>query len=277
MTSEQYTYDRLRDNDRLVERLSYATGQMLGADDFIAEQTYHRGRLATALTVLHGHGTLAGLRVEWAAAADDEEETLTVRPGIALDRLGRLIEVPVEQCIRLERWYQTVPESDELIQAFKGTPVEGVVVDVFLSFQVCPAGLTPALAAGPFDALDAVAPSRLQDGFRLELVPRTEPDPGLPVSPWPDLTGESDPAARRDAAKQAVLDAWRTDRLETGPEDVLGRDPASLFLARLVLPAGAASAGERPVRTEAPVTIDNLSRAFAYPGGVLAGILGIGG
>src|SRR5437870_11525741 len=85
------------------DRVFYATGTLLDAADFSAEQMYHRGRLARALTYLHGSGTVAGLKVEWErplmAGADPKfpagrEETLRVHPGMAIDRLGRIIEVP---------------------------------------------------------------------------------------------------------------------------------------------------------------------------------------
>jgi hypothetical protein len=45
-----------------------------------------------------------------------------------------------------------------------GAPFNGVIADVFLNFVVCERGKTPAFASGPFDALDAIAPSRLRDG-----------------------------------------------------------------------------------------------------------------
>ena len=44
-------------------RVSYATGRMLGVEDFQAEQTYHRGRLARVLGAALGTGTLSGLKV----------------------------------------------------------------------------------------------------------------------------------------------------------------------------------------------------------------------
>ena len=45
------------------------------------------------------------------------------------------------------------------------------------------------MATGPFDALDAVTPSRVTENFELVLVVRLEDDPPVPASPWPDLTG----------------------------------------------------------------------------------------
>ena len=87
-----------------AERVNYATGVLLDAEDFRDEQTYHRGRLATALRHLAGFGTVAGLRVLPPEAADVELE-LGVAPGVAIDRHGRLLELQTPQCIRLARWF----------------------------------------------------------------------------------------------------------------------------------------------------------------------------
>jgi len=113
------------------DRVAYAMGVLLDADAFGAEQTYHRGRLARALAYLHGSGTVAGLRVEWQGAIapgagnPGREERLVVHPGMAVDRLGRMIEVPRDACIRLQNWYLNQSDSD-LIQGLHGPPVEVV-------------------------------------------------------------------------------------------------------------------------------------------------------
>ena len=53
----------IRSRRRLApERVNYATGVLLQAEDFRDEQTYHRGRLATALRHLVGFGTRRGPR-----------------------------------------------------------------------------------------------------------------------------------------------------------------------------------------------------------------------
>ena len=63
------------------ERAAYATGMLLDAQDFIDEQTYHRGRLARALAFLAGGGTLAGLEVTHRPADADQAEEIQVAPG----------------------------------------------------------------------------------------------------------------------------------------------------------------------------------------------------
>ena len=51
------------EQDAAPERVNYATGVLLDAQDFLDEQTYHRARLARALKYVVGMGTIAGLGV----------------------------------------------------------------------------------------------------------------------------------------------------------------------------------------------------------------------
>jgi hypothetical protein len=267
------------------DRVYYAEGVLLAADDFRDEQSYHRGRLARILTYLHGSGTVAGLKVVWdemLKPGDDpdypngREEELRVQPGVAVDRLGRLIEVGRDSCLRLDKWYQG-QEPAELTAAFNIVD-KVVTADVFIRFVPCERGRTPGFATGPFDALDAAVPSRIRDAFEITLVPRKESTPPLPKSPWPDLTG-----GNPKQLHEALLDAWHegTDfldgqgRLLPAEEHVAGQDTTSVFLARVLISATApANTGERPGRTGA-VTVENLGRRFVYPTGPLAAWLGI--
>jgi hypothetical protein len=266
-----------------TDRLFYATGVLLNADDFKAEQLYHRGRLARSLAYLHGRGTIAGLKVEWhpatAATTGDnpqpaKEEEIVVTPGLAIDRLGRLIEVPRSACVRLDRWYES-QKPDDLISGLHGDPVNGVLVDVFLRFVACERGKTPAFAAGPFDALDAVTPSRLRDSYELKLVIRTEDTPPVPFNPWAAIT----PASSLEDLHTAILDSWHdgTDAWdETGnltplAEHVPGEDPTAVLLARFTIPGTPGADETRPIRTDgAAIAPNNQIRPFVYPSGLLA-------
>jgi hypothetical protein len=256
------------------ERVNYATGVLLDAADFRDEQTYHRGRLARVLRYLAGFGTVAGLRVV-PPAADDGDLELRVQPGLAIDRYGRLIEIQGAQCIGLARWFDA--QSTALLRsavqrAPRVTMAVAVVVDVFLSAHDCARAKTPAFAAGPFDALDAVVPARLADSHRLELVPRAEgpPDPiPTPSNFWPDPMAEPDAAARRGRMLQAVLGSWDeggADGLEPLAEHVEGHDAAAVLLARVSIPIvldAAAPAGTRPqLRLDERVSVDNSLRPF---------------
>jgi hypothetical protein len=273
------------------DRVFYAEGVLLSAADFEAEQAYHRGRLARALAALHGSGTLAGLRVVWQAAQAAEvgpparparEEQLLVEPGLALDRFGRIVEIPRSACIRLGRWYEQQPAdllerglfSGAEAVVVDGSPVPGVVADLFVRFLACERGKTPAFASGPFDALDAVAPARLRDGYELRLFVRQERPPPRPAgSPWP---------AERAALQEAIFAAWQplVERGQDGEllplaEHLVGQDPTFLFLARLVLPAQPAAAGRQPTRLAGPVRVLNGLRQFAYSSAALARLVGL--
>lgn len=270
------------------DRLWYATGVLLDAEDFLDEQTYHRGRLARALAYLYGSGTVAGLRAVWEPAVDPgadvslpdgRPERIKVEPGLAIDRLGRLVELPRMACLRLNRWYEAQAD-DDLAQGFHGAPFNGVVVDVFLTFVACERGKTPAFAAGPYDALDPVVPSRIRDGYAVTLVIRKEADPPVPVNQWPDLSGIADPSERADRMRQAVFGAWREGtqwreldgKLAPMLEHAAGQDATAVLLARLVLPATQASATARPQRTKgAPVRVDNSIRPIVFNPGRWAG------
>lgn len=294
------------------DRLVYATGVMLDAQDFEAEQLYHRGRLARALAYTQGSGTVAGLAVAWAPNSKDADgndvpgtDRVIVEAGMAIDRLGRIIEVPRAACLRLTNWYDAQTDTalaesyrhgvqitpDVLTRhvtdgrvwwsATAGTVaqlIDGVVVDVFLRFVACERGKTPAFATGPFDALDAVQPSRLRDGYELTLVPRraTPTDLPFPLARWTSITGTT-PDERRTSVQDAILAAWREqsdwdgDGLKHEREQFPTQDPTALFLARLVLPASVSPPSMRPERDNGTtVRVDNHHRAFVYPAGALA-------
>ena len=285
------------------DRPHYATGMLLDEGDFRAEQLYHRGRLARALAYLHGGGTVAGLEVVHhpavapnAAGEGGGEERLMVGAGLAIDRAGRLIEIAAPRCVRLGRWYNRQP-PDELKSAhhpgfaitvrnaadgLEGRAIDAVIVDLFLRFVACERGKTPAFRSGPFDALNAVQPSRLRDSGELFLVPRAEAQPPLPRSLWPDLAGIAEDDRRRVRLHETMFAAWPRDDAshaqnpEPPGEHPAGVDPTALFLARLAIPAAAPLPGsrERPPRAAGAVLVDNHSRLFAYPVRALVALLG---
>lgn len=293
---------------RLRERLHYAVGMMLDAEDFRAEQVYHRGRLARALAYLHGSGTVAGLRVRYQTApptvdADPLIEQITIAPGLAIDRLGRLIEVPEAFCLRLDRWYarQTDSHQPELVDGLKKAfhqfdlaaspfalaPHSAVVADVFLRYTQVESGKTPVFAAGPFAALDAVQPARQRDSFTFDLVLRQEATADLPAKvparDWPPLRplgNFPDEAAWRTASRQtleeAILDAWPHEPgSPPHPTEysVAQPDGVDVFLARVYTKASldGVRAPVRPKLTKATsdaevkdaVIVDNHVRLFA--------------
>jgi hypothetical protein len=287
------------DSLRVVEgpdRVHYETGVLLNADDFVAEQNYHRGRLARALGYINGEGTLAGLEVTHEAdvpAVDPDpgrEERILIAPGLAIDRLGRLIEVSHDLCLRIGKWYAEKIESDAdaLERSWHDTgtiwtdSVSGVVVDVFIRFLACERGKTPSFAYGPFDSLDAVTAARVRDGYQLELILREEADPALPQSAFPNLLDLVE-SKRPEALRKVIFDAWHegTDYDNLGqlikkPEHAIGQDASALFLARMIIPADEPVAGGTPERRDTEnLEIRNDLRQFVITGNALAAMLGI--
>lgn len=289
-----------------ADRLHYATGELLGADDFRVEQTYHRRQLARALLYLHGSGTIAGLKVlvkhQAAAPPATDEVELEVLPGLALDGAGRLVEVPRECCLRLRRWFEFLAgrklknketgqyDVDDLRAAWRpraaGSNDGSIVADVFLAFHACDRGYTPAFASGPFDALDASQPSRVRDGYELSLVLRDKGDD------LDKLTGDgNDPwgKVKKDDFANYIFNAWDVFQLpepdHVGPyrERPLGVDPTAVLLARLTLPATkppdakSAPVPDWKAGTWAPQdsNLDNFVRQFVLPPAALRRLAGI--
>ena len=283
-----------------ADRLHYSTGELLGADDFRDEQTYHRRQLARALLYLHGSGTIAGLAVEHrhtpGGGTKPDDVEIRVKPGLALDHAGRLIEVPRDACLRLRRWFQFIAgrESGDqqiglahLRRAWRAdaavSAAGAVVADVFLSFHACPRGYTPAFASGPFDALDASQPSRVRDAYELALVLRSEPGE-LPraADPWAGVTGAT--LDDRIASARRISSTLWTNGPQPASENPAGVDPTAVLLARLRIPAAHVpdetqppaadwSSAAWPVVDEVPANLDNGVRHVLLPPGAVGHLI----
>jgi hypothetical protein len=289
-----------------ADRPAFATGMLLDAQDFTDEQTYHRGRLARALMLVAGGGTLAGLRVthQTAQAATsttpERPEEIRVEPGLAVDRLGRLVEVARPCCLRVVRWWEAT-EADSLQQAAyvnftnllsarvqngATLPARGVVADIYLRFAACPRGLTPAFAGGPFDALNSVATSRVRDAYELLLFPRPGLNlsfSGLPLGAGSvHIPGEAplaaaareaalgdvtaDPAARRAALQDSTLYGYPATGNSDGSATLapLAEHVVGMDTSAIFLARVLipVAADNPPIRAGDAVLIDNYSRRF---------------
>jgi hypothetical protein len=223
------------------ERVNYENGVLLDENDFKDEQTYFRGRLGRALAFLHGSGTVAGLEV---AESLTQAHVIVVNAGLALDPLGRLIELPVPYCIRAPEWFAAQNQQD-LAESFANSGIDRVIVDLFIRFNVCGRGMTPYLGGGNTEGTDAFTYNRLLDGVAFEMEIRTElppdrptPDPfqGLPAI---DPTDPPSPAEALAAIKNhKYTRAWDEDKLS-------GTSDNRVLLSRIQLPC-----------TESPMTYD---------------------
>jgi hypothetical protein len=79
----------MQKTQKIDTRPAYFDGQLLNAEDFIAEQHYHRLARRQHNIHLHDWGVIKGLEV-----GATEDDKLTVQPGFAVDANGREIDLP---------------------------------------------------------------------------------------------------------------------------------------------------------------------------------------
>lgn len=221
---------------------------------------------------------------------------IEVTPGVAIDRVGRIIEVPRPVCIGIQTWLASQAAAD-LNGALKPTSAASnaplaIVVDVFATFVGCTRGVTPCFATqDDYDATDAFSANRLLDSFAMQLVLRPDvdftlatPRLNLPQDPWfgigPVTTPPSPPAA---TLQQQLLDATTGPGASAPFGEVSfpveiptqsNLDPSSVFLARIMIPATAV-AGQAPNANLAAISIDNFKRLFLYPASLVARWIGL--
>jgi hypothetical protein len=231
-------------------RLRYQYGQLLGAEDFAAEQRYFllRERLLTA--TLHGHGTIRGLAVTKREDAASGAVQLVCATGLAADALGRLIHVEREACLDVTG-LALAPFWADL------APPPGAAADsrvrrayVVLSYRACLAEEVPAIAP-PCAGQDAtLAFSRVEDRWRLCLAAEPPPDPH-PLA----MDGSALPAG-------GTLRARLLDFLLAPPASVArfwsNGDEAPLLLAVVDFEP----VGDPAERTSVPGEPDNAPRAL---------------
>lgn len=284
-TEQQLTLDQQNAQDReqrfvdaafdlrgVPSRPNYAAGVLLDTRDFEDEQDYHRGRLGRALAALVGFGTLAGLRAT-CVVQDNPGLEVQVAPGLALDRIGRLVEVRRTQCLAVADWLAAragrsasaveTAERNEVIQAVDPNGGNALLrLDVWLRFLPAASGRKPAFAAGPFDATDYAVPSRMADGFEITFDVAADPlgTTRLPANRLPALDDEitalqataadDRPAARLAWMLENVLSGWPQapadlpGQLAPLAEHRLASQWNGVLLARVTLPVAATSASD---------------------------------
>ena len=287
------------------ERLHYATGELLGADDFRDEQTYHRRQLARALLHLNGSGTLAGLRVvarhrPGQNGAPDEVD-LEVSPGSRSTTRAVSSKCPAKPVCACVAGSSSSPRSPRTAPCWTRVTCAPHCATApwwrtFSSRFIRARGYTPAFASGPFDALDASQPSRVRDAYELSLVLRPEENPPTAFDAWAVIQGAS-PADRLAAAQRASLNAtlalscrrrtsWRL--AENRPGQILRPCclPGSAFPpprqrtrqgtgAGLVRRGMAAPSPAPPAPPEKTPNVDNTVRNFLLPPAALRRLAGV--
>lgn len=249
-----------------------------------AASTFTAGPISPVWSTAIGSTTLDGSPVveAWTCAGPVQLE-IEVSPGLAIDRVGRMIEVPRTVCIRIEPWLSNQSVSDLNAALHSGN----ILVDVFATFAPCSRGVTPCFATqDDYDATDAFTANRLLDSFAMQLVLRTDAAPALPQDPWLPAgavpSGAITPTITQNL-KQSIL-AANSGPSATPPfassghspaEIPPGFDPSSVFLARVSIPATPGASGQPPNYNLNNIAIDNLSRLFLYPASLVARSIGL--
>lgn len=224
----------------------------------------------------------------WTCVGPSQSE-IEVTSGLAIDRVGRMIEVPATVCIRMQPWLDNQAASDLNRAILNGA---NIVVDVFVTFAACTRGVTPSFATqDDYDATDAFNANRVLDSFAMQLVLRTDASAvptgkSLPVPTDPWLPAGAVPtggiAASLLAIQESILAANSGPASQlpftsggTVPAEIPGSvDPSSVFLARITIPATPGVAGDPPVYDLSGIAIDNFSRLFLYPLSLVSRSLG---
>jgi hypothetical protein len=161
-------------NDEALKQLAaparnkYFYGKLLDVMHFEMEQRYmNRKRwLLNRLSV--GTGVLCGLEVVVA----DDGQCLWIRPGVAVDPLGREIIVPEPYCL------ENIRQPTDHNGRPDGDPIAGEgVVTICLYYHECEVEPVPVLV-GDCDTRQECANSTIRERFRLQIranAPATEP------------------------------------------------------------------------------------------------------
>jgi hypothetical protein len=80
-----------------LRRVNYFEGRLLSAEDFQAEQEYHREKSRRHNRRLHGCGVVRGLTVSLAGGAS--RPAITVKPGVGIDATGNQLELDAERSV----------------------------------------------------------------------------------------------------------------------------------------------------------------------------------
>lgn len=163
----------------------YHYGMLLGEEDFVTDQAYHRGKHRLHNAWLHGSGVLWGLEVSILTDVDGSPTgDLQVGPGLALDPLGQELTVDTLWCVNVGQWLERHGDDEGLEPTSGGVDEDEVAFDahVVACFRTCLSRPVPAMVDPCESAATDVACSRVVETVHLELRPGRSPKPPAPPS-----------------------------------------------------------------------------------------------
>jgi hypothetical protein len=143
------------------KRVNYTFGQVLGVDEFRQEQEHFEWKHRLSNLLLHGTGTVCGLKVTSEAVGADVE--VRVSPGYAVSPHGRWVWVERALCARLGEWI--VKNSPQQSPPPGSGPHKAYVR---LCYAECPTDIVPIAGQPCASEDDTRAPSRIIETARAE-------------------------------------------------------------------------------------------------------------
>lgn len=127
---------------RTFERNRYFDGKLLVTRDFEAEQSYLRGKSRLHSSMLHGYGTVCGLKIEEHPNPACNHQYVVLNPGLALDCCGNEIIVNEQTVVDLRHKIEQALRSRQLFNDGSPDPTD---VYVRLAYLECDSEKVPAL------------------------------------------------------------------------------------------------------------------------------------
>ena len=143
------------------KRVNYTFGMVLGADEFRQEQEHNAWISRNSNLLLHGSGTVCGLRVSTHPLLPGDTE-IRISPGYAISPRGKWIWVERELCARLGEWLARSAVS-------LSPPLTGrQTAYVNICYDECETDLVPIAGQPCADEQDTRAASRILETARAE-------------------------------------------------------------------------------------------------------------
>ncbi|MFL6254446.1 MAG: hypothetical protein ACJ74T_05465 [Pyrinomonadaceae bacterium] len=217
-----------------TKHVKYTLGMVLGVDDFTQEFAYLAGRDRWLARDLLGYGTASGLRV--GVEVVDSSAQVVVAPGVAVSPSGQLIRVAPAQCADLNLWLAA--RHDELRQRLSGAAGNRALLRLYLvlCYRDCATDMVPIPGEPCRSQDETMAPSRLEDDFKLELrydaPDQREEDALRDFVEWlgqVEVTDEPGSFSTLEELEQAIRDAARAPASPPSPPDFFyGSPPEAL-------------------------------------------------
>ncbi|MEV1319946.1 hypothetical protein AB0J14_28145 [Micromonospora arborensis] len=151
-------------------------GMLLGVSDFQVLAANPRGKLQLHQAWQHGKGVVWGYGVDVA----EDEPTLRVGPGLAVDGLGREVYSSAPMCLNVHDWLEEQVKEHALRP---GGNADRKTFDarLVLRYANCLSRPVPSIGDTCGQATGAVEHSRVLEFAHLELRPYEPRDPGAPL------------------------------------------------------------------------------------------------